>query len=135
MNINNNILSNGKEAKPCPECGKSEFLIERSTHIEHWIPPINGSKNFISNTFIYKKVNYKFDVVFCKECGLTRQYNFDVKKDATSYPPLDTLTNAKSNVIANSSISKNNTIKIIVAVIIIMTVFYATWILLTITEN
>lgn len=32
MNIDNNILSNGKELQPCPECGNSNFLIERSTH-------------------------------------------------------------------------------------------------------
>ena len=74
-------------------------------------------------------------MVFCKECGLTRHYNFDVKKDATSNPPLDTITTNNNNVNSISSIPKNRTLKIIVALIIIMTIFYATWIFMTITAN
>lgn len=108
-------MSSGKAVSPCPECNGTNLVIDLGVAMEHWIP--TAGKSFLTNQVWRSKVFYEFDIVFCKDCGLTRHYNFDTPKDTHSTPSNPTAVNETSN--STSFLHLHRTKLIIIALILL----------------
>ena len=110
------LLSSGKEATPCPECNGTNFVIDLAAAMEHWLPTADNRKSFLTNQVWRTKVFYEFDIVFCKDCGLTRHYNFDNPNHSGSNPATQSLAAETSQ--ATSFFHRHKTVLIIIALIL-----------------
>lgn len=111
------LLSSGKEVTPCPECNGTNLVIDLAAAMEHWLPTADNRKSFITNQVWRQKVFYEFDLVFCKDCGLTRHYNFDNPNNLSSNPTTQTAVPEKFKT--TSFFSQHKTALIIIAVVLI----------------